>query len=390
MRQWREQRATARSRYDEYVADVQRREAARAQQVQRLQRQHDERAQSELDEIARHNADVDRMRDGVPLRDKAAVEMFLRYVLLDLPLPDGFPHEVEVAFSPAAEHVLVQLTLSSRDVVPTERSHTYVERSDSMRVVARPPREVAGVYRSVVAQVVVLALRQTFGADAALQRVGVNAHVRAIDPATGEWEYPCLISVDVPREEFPREESLENVDAVQCLIRLKAIVSHHPYAVEPIEPVLVFDLTKYAFVDGLDAVATLDSRPNLMDMSPTNFEHLVRQLFEAQGAEGWTTTQSNDDGVDAVILNRSNLIGGLAVVQAKRYRPDNVLGPSHYRELAGTMEEKKAGWGVLVTTSRFTAGCEQKARDHGRMQLIDGNRLIWLIKDYLGKDVLIG
>jgi restriction system protein len=77
-------------------------------------------------------------------------------------------------------------------------------------------------------------------------------------------------------------------------------------------------------------------------------------------------------------------------VQAKRYKPENVLGPSHYRELAGTMEEKKAGWGVLVTTSRFTAGCEQKARDHGRMQLIDGNRLIWLIKDYLGKDVLIG
>lgn len=45
---------------------------------------------------------------------------------------------------------------------------------------------------------------------------------------------------------------------------------------------------------------------------------------------------------------------------------------------------------MLVTTSRFTAGCDQKVRDHGRMQLIDGNRLIWLIKDYLGKEVLIG
>ena len=183
---------------------------------------------------------------------------------------------------------------------------------------------------------------------------------------------------------------MRNVDAVQCLQRLKAIISHHPYALEPIEPVLDFDLTKFAFVEGLDAVATLDSRPNLLEMSPTNFEHLVRQLFEAKGAEGWTTTQSNDDGVDAVIVNRSNLIGGLAVVQAKRYKPDNVLGPNHYREPAGTMEEKRAGWGVLVTTSRFTAGCQQKARDHGRMQLIDGNRLVWLIKEHLGKDVLVG
>ena len=90
-----------------------------------------------------------------------------------------------------------------------------------------------------------------------------------------------------------------------------------------------------------------------MDMSYTNFEHLVRQLFVEQGAEGWTTTQSNDDGIDAVILNRKALMGGLAVVQAKQYRPSRKLGPSHLRELAGAMEEKKAGWGILITTSTF-------------------------------------
>jgi len=85
--------------------------------------------------------------------------------------------------------------------------------------------------------------------------------------------------------------------AVDCLCRLKAIVSLHPYALGPIEPVLdfdltKFDLTKFAFVEGLDPVTTLDSRPNL-------------------------------------------------------------------RELAGTMEEKKAG-GVLVTTSRFTQAAKRR------------------------------
>ena len=54
------------------------------------------------------------------------------------------------------------------------------------------------------------------------------------------------------------------------------------------------------------------------------------------------------------------------------------------------MEEKRAGWGILITTSGFTGGCEQKARDHGRMELIDGNRLVWLIREYLKKEVLIG
>jgi restriction system protein len=390
MRQYQNQRDAARRRYDAYVADMQRKERERQQRVAELQRAHEEKQHRQTVEVRRHNEEVEWLRRAVPERDKEAVEAFLAHVIGRMPLPEGFPHECEVVFNPSTEQALVQLTLPPRDVVPGDKAYRYVERSDEERPASRPAREIADIYRDTVSQVVLLALRNVFAADERLQRIGVNGHVRAIDPATGEWEYPCLISVDVAREDFPREEALHNVDAATCLKRLKALISHHPYALEPIEPVLDFDLTKFAFVQGLDAVATLDSRPNLLKMSPTYFEHLVRQLFEAQGAEGWTTTQSNDDGVDAVILNRSNLIGGLAVVQAKRYKPDNVLGPSHYRELAGTMEEKKAGWGVLVTTSRFTAGCEQKAREHGRMQLIDGPKLIWMIKEYLGKDVLIG
>jgi restriction system protein len=54
------------------------------------------------------------------------------------------------------------------------------------------------------------------------------------------------------------------------------------------------------------------------------------------------------------------------------------------------MEEKRAGHGILVTTSWFTSGCWLKAREHGRMELFDGPRLLSMIKDHLGKDVLIG
>ena len=63
---------------------------------------------------------------------------------------------------------------------------------------------------------------------------------------------------------------------------------------------------------------------------------------------------------------------------------------SHIRELAGAIEEKKAGWGILITTSWFSKGCWDKAREHGRMELIDGERLTYLVKEYLDKDVLIG
>jgi restriction system protein len=206
-------------------------------------------------------------------------------------------------------------------------------------------------------------------------------------PGDGQARVPCLISLNVDRASLEHID-LRNVRPEVCLRHLNALVSPHPYDLEPIKPLLDFDLSKYAFVEGMDAVSSLDSRPDLMDMSPAEFEHLVRQVFEATGLEGWTTQQSNDDGVDAVVMNKSALVGGLSIVQAKRY--SKVVGVSHVRELAGAMEEKKAGRGILVTTSWFAAGCWTKARDHGRIELIDGERLRYLIKEFLGKDVLIG
>ena len=88
----------------------------------------------------------------------------------------------------------------------------------------------------------------------------------------------------------------------------------------------------------------------------------MRQLFEARGLEGWTTERSGDDGVDAVVINRDPMVGGLTIVQAKRYT--RVIGVSHIRELVGAMDEKRAGRGILVTTSWFASGCKIKAREN--------------------------
>jgi restriction system protein len=69
--------------------------------------------------------------------------------------------------------------------------------------------------------------------------------------------------------------------------------------------------------------------------------------------QGWRTFSSKHDGVDAVIFNGTPITGGLTVVQAKQYAKHRTIGVNHVRELAGTMDDKKAGRGVLVATSRF-------------------------------------
>lgn len=325
---------------------------------------------------------------GLDARSRDVVENYLTEVLAAVPLPTGFPTRREVTYSAEEEHAVVRFELPATDVVPTTRAVAYVKARDECVARERPIRQCADLYRSVISQVSLLAIRDLFDADSGLQKVSFSGHVSRTNSATGRAEYPCLLSVVVEREELATLV-LDRVTAEDCLRHLEALVSAHPYSVVGVRPLIDFDRSRYAFVEGVDVVAGLDHRDDLMRLTPTDFEHLVRQLFEATpGMQGWTTQASRDDGVDAVIFNATPITGGLTVVQAKQYSTS--IGVQHVRELAGTMEDKKAGRGILVSTSRFTKDAEVLSERLGRIQLIGGAELVYLLKEHLDKDVVIG
>jgi restriction system protein len=131
-----------------------------------------------------------------------------------------------------------------------------------------------------------------------------------------------------------------------------------------------------------------------MALSPTEFEHLIRELFDAdptiESVESLVTRPSNDGGIDWVIYVKQPLGRSMTAVQVKQYARNRALGPAHVRELIGAMHESRAGNGLLVTTSSFTRIATLNAQEFGRIQLIDGNNLVHLFKQHLKKDVLIG
>ncbi|WP_433731784.1 restriction endonuclease [Actinoplanes sp. CA-051413] len=379
----------ARRRYDTAQARWEQAETDRLERLAAARAAHDRLVAVEVADCAKQNQLIHQEIAGLMERRREPVERYLDQVLVRMPLPEDFPRRAEVAYNPDAEQVVVQLQLPGTDVVPAVKSVKYIQsgpNADTMPETRRPDKELKELYRDVIAQVALLAVRDLFDADELLRTVAFNGHVDTINRATGQREYPCLVSLNVERDKF-EELILDRVSPADCLRHLNALVSPHPFALTPIQPVLRFDLSRFNFIKGFDAVATLDHRPDLMEMGHGEFEHLVRQIFEAMGMQGWTTTSSNDDGVDAVVVNPDPFVGGLTIVQAKHYK--NVVGVSHIRELAGAMEEKRAGRGILVTTSWFTAGGWQKAHEHGRMQLVDGQHLTFLIKQHLDRDVLI-
>lgn len=335
---------------------------------------------------AEHNERIEELRSGLAVRDRMSVEAFLELVLARTPLPAEVPHQAEVAYTPRGEQVVVRFELPPVEVVPVVMSYSYIGTTGEVREKKRAATDIKQLYLSVVSQIALLYMRDLLEADPALENVELSGHVHAVNPATGQRDFPCLISFAVDRDKYAGL-NLRDVKPASCLKYLNALVSKHPHAVEPVTPVRDFDLARYSFIDSIDVVADLDSRPDLTRMTPDEFEHFVRQLFEARGLEGWTTERTGDDGVDAVVLNRDPMVGGLTIVQAKKYT--RVLGVNHIRELVGAMDEKRAGRGILVTTSWFTSGCWTKASENGRVELIDGPRLRWLVQEHLKRDVLV-
>src|SRR5260370_38591677 len=123
---------------------------------------------------------------------------------------------------------------------------------------------------------------------------GFHGYVSAKACAPGKAVRPLLLSVQAMRDAFAEIVLDEpELDPKACLRGyLNALISPHPWDLVPVEPVLKFDLSKYKFVEEMDVIAGLDSRPDLLALSPGEFEHLTRKLFEAVGMKSWKTQDS--------------------------------------------------------------------------------------------------
>ncbi|MFI0976769.1 restriction endonuclease [Streptomyces sp. NPDC021093] len=379
----------ARERFDRALRDHARDERKRAEKLAGARARHGEQNQQEAIRIDEWNGQLEERRSAYRERDVEAVEWFVDQALAATKYPHGFPKAHRVSYQADTGDLLVQIDLPLEDVVPAARAYRYVKTRDEMNPVPRPDKDRKELYASVLAQTALRTVHELFTADTegAVQSIALNGHVATIDRATGRAVHPCLITLQASREEFG-ELVLTQVDPRACLKRLRSLVSPNPYELEPVRPLVTFDLSKFRLMDSLDVVAGLDSRPVLMDLTPTEFEHLIRQLFEAIGLDSVNTQPSKDEGVDAVAMNTDPVMKGLCIIQAKRTK--NVVSFETVSALAGVVEHKRAAKGILVTTSWFGRASEAFANQHGRLELLDGANLVHLFKEHMDLDVIPG
>jgi restriction system protein len=306
--------------------------------------------------------------------------------------PDGLAGSCAAQYLPESAELWVEYELPRQDVVPAVTGYLYVKTRDQIIPEPRKETERGRLYEKLIARVALRTLAEAFDVAPVTLVSGIvfNGYVSAKDRATGQPVRPLLLSVHATREAFAGIVLNEpELDPKACLTSyLNAVISPHPYDLEAVRPVVQFDLSKYKFVEEMNVIAGLDSRPDLLALKPVEFEHLIRELFEVMGMKSWVTQASKDEGVDGVAVNEDPIVGGLCIIQAKRY--SKIVGVEAVYALAGVMEDKHAAKGVLVTTSWVgKASRDFAARNGSRIQIIEGRQLKYMLKEHLGLDVLI-
>ena len=339
------------------------------------------------EEIDQHNATVLAWQRSLEANEHAAVVGYFK-LIINRSL-EGEPDAIsaEVGYGPDSRHLVVDLELPELSAVPEETGFRYVKSTDRIDRIIRPPARRKALYGNLLSQVALKCIDTVFrGApNSAVECLTLNGMLDTIDPSTGQQIRLCLLSVRITSDAF-HALNLEQVQPEHCLRSLKASVSRAPAELLPVKPLIELDMVDPRFVTTLDVMSGLDHRPNLMELSPTEFEGLITNLFAAMGLDTRQTRPSRDGGVDCVAFDSRPIFGGKVVIQAKRYK--NTVGVSAVRDLFGTVQNEGASKGILVTTSGYGKAAFEFAKGKP-LELLDGANLLHLLGEHAGIDARI-
>ena len=362
-------------------------EGDRVKLLANLRAEHDSSNAEKLIGIIERNAEVGHLESAYRDGDPAAIIAYCSMVLEHSHYPDSYPQEIRLAYLPGSKELVIDYELPAADIVPSLSEFRYMKAKDVIEERARKASEIKEVYGDLVAAVTLRTIHEVLTADQTghIDVVVFSGFVRTVDPATGQNIRPYLISVRSTKERF-REIDLHRIEKRACLRNLGAQVSPQPAELQPVKPLVEFDMVDRRFVEGSDVLAELESRPNLMDLTPFEFEQLVGNLFAKMGLESKQTRSSRDGGVDVVAYDTRPVIGGKVVIQAKRYR--HTVGVSAVRDLFGTMNHEGANKGILVSTSSYGPDAYDFIRGKP-IELIDGGGLLYYLEQHAGFEARI-
>lgn len=327
------------------------------------------------------NRQVDHLKELYLNKNTDAVQEYCQIVLNNSSYPDFFPKDFELEFNPDNSLLIINYTLPTPEQIPNIKDVKFIASKNETEQILFSSKEQSDRYNRIVYMVLLRSVHEIFEADtiSAIDFVCINGFINHLNKATGNYEFKCIATLSVEKEEF-NQINLSNIDAEACFKKLKGISANKLIDLTPVAPLVTLDKSDSRFIESIDVLKNVDESVNLAAMNWEEFEHLIREIFGKEfsenGGEVKVTQSSRDGGVDAVAFDPDPLRGGKIIIQAKRYT--NVVGVSAVRDLYGTVMNEGANKGIIVTTSYFGKDAYDFAKNKP-LALIDGSNLLYLL-----------
>lgn len=376
--------AAARRKWEDAVKEAKRHDERHRQEYESaLAEWERERAEHARAQAEKH-ALIDDRRRMYEARDPGAIIDYCDLVLSNSKYPDFLPQTYELDFIPETGILVVDYVLPAPAAIPRVKDVRYVQSREELAEVNVSQAEANRRYDSLLYQICLRTVHELFEADTAdaLQAIVFNGWVTSVDSATGKDVTACILSVQAGKQAFA-EIDLSRIEPKVCFRSLKGVGSSKLHGLAAVAPLLRIDKQDRRFIEGREVIAAVDDGINLAAMDWDDFEHLIRELFEAEfaigGGEVRVTQASRDGGVDAVAFDPDPIRGGKIVIQAKRYT--NTVGVSAVRDLYGTVMNEGATKGILVTTADYGPDAYEFATGKP-LTLLSGSNLLHLLQKH--------
>ena len=382
-RRYEAAREAARQAFDQAQADHQHREAQRHSQAEDARQAYERQVAETQHEVDAHNAHIDEMEAGLRENDRHAVSEYAQAVLDRSPYPNRFPAQRSAGYVPESSLLAVEWHLPPVDIVPQYKAFRHIKTRKAVEPTLRPVAEIRQIYQSVIAQIALRTLREIFDStpEDMISTVVFNGRVHAVDPLTGQKTQPHLITLRATRQQFTALIlGAPKFNPVECVRRyFLADISPHPDELIPVEPVMPSSMADPPIIDTVEIISGIDKRPNLLELTPKEFEAFIQNLFTKMGFDTKLYQASGDSGIDCVAYDPHPITGGKFIIQAKLYT--RTVQPTHVRDLWGTVQHERATKGIMITTSGY--GPDSYKFAHGKpLNLIDGSGLLALCQQY--------
>lgn len=147
------------------------------------------------------------------------------------------------------------------------------------------------------------------------------------------------------------------------------------------------EILEKSYIQIRNSLAT-DILEKVISLSPSRFEKLVVELLVKMGYggsiqdAGKAMGKVGDEGIDGII--KEDKLGlDIIYIQAKRWKPGNVIGRPELHKFVGALAGQGAKKGIFITTSNFTKDAlEYQPKNETKIVLIDGEQLAQLMIDY--------